>query len=46
MKLHGLVGSVLDHRSLPQSLNLGVAISQGCFIFDFISLPLEVTRPI
>jgi len=26
--------------------NLGVGISEGCFIFDFASLPLEVARPI
>ena len=40
-------GSVLDQRSLsPVSSNLGVGISEGCFILDFASLPLEVTRPI
>ena len=27
-------------------LNLGVGISEGCFIFDFASLALEVARPI
>jgi len=26
--------------------NLGVGISEGCFILDFASLPLEVVRPI
>ena len=26
--------------------NLGVGISESCFIFDFTSLPLEVARPI
>jgi len=26
--------------------NLGVGISEGCFVFHFVSLPLEVTRPI
>ena len=26
--------------------NLGVRISEGCFIFDFASLPLEIARPI
>ena len=26
--------------------NLGVHLSEGCFIFDFVSLPLEVARPI
>ena len=34
-------GSVLDHSS-----NLGVSISEGCFIFHFASLLLEVARPI
>ena len=38
--------SVLDHRSLPPCLNLRVGISEGCFIFDFASLPLEVAQPI
>ena len=33
-----------DHYHL--SSNLGVGISEGCFIFDFASLPLEVARPI
>jgi len=37
---------VLGHKSLPQCLNLGVGISEGCFIFEFASLPLEVARPI
>ena len=35
---------VTDHYH-PCS-NLGVGISEGCFIFDFASLPLEVARPI
>jgi len=39
-----LVGSALDHRSLPPEFNLDVGMSEGCFIFDFTSLPLEVTR--
>ena len=26
--------------------NLGVGISERCFIFDFVSLPLEIARPI
>jgi len=33
-----------DHYHLCS--NLGVAISEGCFIFDFDSLPLEVTQPV
>ena len=36
--------SVLDHRSLPQCSNPIVGISEGFFIFDFTSLPLEVVR--
>ena len=40
-------GSMLDHRShYHPCLNLGVGISEGCFIFDFASLSLEVARPI
>jgi len=34
---------VLDHRST--CLNLDVGISEGCFIFDFTSLPLEIAGP-
>ena len=39
-----LVCNITDHYH--PCLNLGVGISEGCFIFDFASLPLEVTRPI
>ena len=42
----GLVGIALDHISLPPSSNLNMGISEGCFIVDFASLPLEVARPI
>jgi len=42
----GLVGSAFDHRTIPPSSNLGVVISEGCFIFHFASLQLEVARPI
>ena len=35
---------ITDHYHL--SSNLGVGISEGCFIFDFASLPLDVVRPI
>ena len=47
-RLRGLTGSTLDHRSLTTqfSWNLGEVISEGCFIFDFASLPLEVALPI
>ena len=33
-----------NHNHL--SSNLSVDISEGCFIFDFASLPLEIARPI
>ena len=35
---------ITDHYH-PRS-NLGVCLSEGCFIFDFVSLPLDVARPI
>ena len=38
--------SILDHRSLPPCSNPGVGISEGCFVFHFVSLPLEVAWPI
>ena len=44
--LHGLTGSALDHRSLPSEFESHVGISEGCFIFDFSSLPFEVARSI
>ena len=44
LTLGGLTGSALDHRSLPPEFSVG--ISEGCFIFDLASLPLEVARPI
>jgi len=34
-----------EAKQHPRS-NLGVGISEGCFIFHFASLPLEVARPI
>ena len=45
-RLHGLAVAcwIRDHHH-PCS-NLVVAISEGCFISDFASLPLEVARPI
>ena len=46
VRLRGLsvAYGITDHY-YPCS-NLGVGISEGCFIFDFDSLPLEVARPI
>jgi len=45
-RLRGLVVAcrTTDHH-YPCS-NLGVGISEGCFIFDFASLTLKVARPI
>jgi len=41
------LGSVLVHRSLYElSWNYGAGISERCFICDFVSLTLEVARPI
>ena len=46
VRLHGLavVCWTTDHYH-PCS-NPSVGISEGCFVFHFISLPLEVARPI
>jgi len=44
--LRGLFGSALDHRSLPPEFESRGGISEGCFIFDFASLPLTVDLPI
>ena len=41
--LHGLV---VGCWTTAHCSNLSVGISKGCFIFDFASSPLEVTRPI
>ena len=45
-RLRGLVVAcwTTDHYH-PRS-NLGVGISEGCFVFDFASSPSEVARPI
>ena len=39
-------GSVLEHSRLPRVFESRLGISEGCFIFHFASLPLEVVRPI
>jgi len=44
--VRGAPGAALDHRSLPSEFESRVGISEGCFIFDFASLPLEVARSI
>jgi len=45
-RLRGLAVAcwITDHYHL--SSNLGVGISESCFIFDFASLPSEAARPI
>ena len=45
-RLRGLAVAywITDHYH-PCS-NTGVGISEGCFVFRFVSLPLEVARPI
>ena len=45
-RLRGLAVAcwITDHYH--PGLNLGLGISEGCFIFDFASFPLEVTQPI
>ena len=45
-RLHGLTGSAVGHRSITTGFKPGRAMSEGCFIFHFDSLPLEVARPI
>ena len=43
-RLRDLVGSTLDHYHL--SSNLGVGISEGCFVFEIVLLNFEVVRAI
>ena len=44
--LRGLVVSCWTADRYHPCSNFVVGISEGCFIFDFASLPLEVARPI
>ena len=44
--LRGLAVACWTTYHYHPSSNLGVGISEGCFIFDFASLHLEVARPI
>ena len=41
----GLAVAFLITDHYHPCLNLGMGISEGCFVFGFASLPLEVTRP-
>ena len=45
-RLRGLAVACWTTDHYDACSNLGVGISDGCFIFDFASLPLEVARPI
>ena len=45
-RLRGLAVACWTTDHYHMSSNLGVGISEGCFIFDFTSLPSEVARPI
>ena len=45
-RLRGLAVACWTTDHYHPCSNLGVGISEGCFIFDFASLPLEVARPI
>jgi len=45
-RLRGLAVVCLTTDHYHPCSNLGVGIAEGCFIFDFTSLPLEVARPI
>ena len=45
-RLRGLAVACWTTDHYNPCSNLGVGISEGCFIFDFASLPLGVARPI
>ena len=45
-RLHGLAVACWTTDHYHPCLNPGVGISEGCFVFHFVSLPLEVARPI
>jgi len=44
--IRGLAVACWTTAHYHPSSNLGVGIFEGCFIFNFASLPLEVVRPI
>ena len=46
IRLRGLAVACWTTDHYYPCSNLDVGISEGCFIFDFASLPLKVTRPI
>ena len=45
-RLRGLAVAFWTTDHYHPCSNLGVGTSEGCFIFDFAPLPLEVARPI
>ena len=45
-RLRGLAVACWTTDHYHPCSNLGVGISEGCFIFDFSSLPSDVARPI
>jgi len=44
--LVGIMDTVTPTAHYHPCSNLGMRISEGCFIFDFTSVPFEVARPI
>ena len=46
VRLRGLAVACWTTDHYHRCSNLGVGISEGGFVFDFVSLPLEVARPI
>jgi len=45
-RLRGLAVACRNTDHYHPCSNPGVGISEGCFVFHFVSLPLEVARPI
>ena len=45
-RLRGLAVACWTTDHYHPCSNPGVGISEGCFVFHFVSLPLEVGRPI
>ena len=46
VRLRGLAVACCTTDHYHPCSNPGVGISEGCFVFHFVSLPLEVARPI
>ena len=43
---HGLTDNAVGHRSKPHEFKVRRGMSEGCFVFQFASLPLELSHPI